>query len=74
MLCPNPGLQAHLFFDYLAFKNDVGFFKNRKDYTGISGDVGVGLISRLRPFRTHFSAPRRRPHAVPPPTMGRTDH
>ena len=28
---------AHLFFDYLAFKNDVGFFKNRKDYTGISG-------------------------------------
>ena len=27
----------HMIFDYLAFKNDVGFFKNREDYTGISG-------------------------------------
>lgn len=27
----------HMVFDYLAFKNDVGFYKNRKDYTGISG-------------------------------------
>ena len=27
----------HLMFDYLAFKTDVGFFKNRNDYTGISG-------------------------------------
>lgn len=27
----------HMVFDYLAFKNDVGFFRARKDYTGISG-------------------------------------
>eukprot|EP00038_Savillea_parva_P010335 m.189607 g.189607 ORF g.189607 m.189607 type:complete len:752 (-) comp17772_c0_seq1:108-2363(-) len=27
----------HMVFDYLAFKNDVGFFQSRKDYTGISG-------------------------------------
>ena len=27
----------HIVFDYLAFKNDVGFYRNRNDYTGISG-------------------------------------
>lgn len=27
----------HIIFDWLAFKNDVGFFKSRSDYSGISG-------------------------------------
>jgi hypothetical protein len=26
----------HLALDFLAFKNDIGFFKSRKDFTGLS--------------------------------------
>ena len=26
----------HMLFDVLAFKNDIGFFKSRKDFTGLS--------------------------------------
>ena len=26
----------HMLFDFLAFKNDIGFFKSRKDFTGLS--------------------------------------
>lgn len=38
----------HMLFDFLAFKNDIAFWKQRKDMTGISGrTVLVNLISQI---------------------------
>ena len=46
---------AHMVLDLLAFKNDVGFFKARKDFTGLSTrSLATSCICSLIIFLYHL--------------------
>jgi hypothetical protein len=54
----------HTVFDVLAFKNDIGFWKNNKSMEGLSARRWNALTGKKRRFHHHSAASENISHSM----------